>query len=736
MRARRLVALALCAAIAFAAPPPGHAQAPDAPARIRAPATFWGGPVIPGDYPSVPWASPNDFGQTGLLQMPDARFLPDGTAAMGVSHVHPYNRLFLTAQVLPVLEATFRYTDITNRLYGAAAFSGDQSFKDRSIDLKFRLLAEGPYWPQIAVGLRDLGGTALFGSEYVVASRRFWDFDLTLGIGWGNMATRGAMPNPLGLGWRRLRERPRAATPGSLRFSFFRGREVGLFGGVSWATPIPGLALKLEYDSNDYQSEALDNRLRVAAPVNAGLVWRPVAPVELGLGIERGNAVMARASLILGLHERPGITRNDPPPPAIAAPPAAPAQAQGQAQGQESAPLAAALAPALAEHGILLRGLAVGSTRAEARIANTRFAEMPQAIGRAARILAARLPPGVGEIVIAIVEQGVVVNRIALLRGDMLRAATGRGSAEEVLARARFGTDVPLLDAPIQDLAALPRLRWGVSPAWRQSVGGPEGFYLWQLSLRGEVEVELAPGLFVAGVASQNLANNFDRLRIPSDSVLPRVRSDVKEYLRQGTTAIANLQLDWFGRLGEGLYARATLGWLEPMFAGLGGELLWKPEGASWALGASLHYVRQRAFDGGLGLRGYGVATGHLTWYQSLPFWNLELAVSAGRYLAGDWGGTVEISRRFDSGIRIGAWATKTNVSARDFGEGAFDKGFFIAVPLDLFFTRSTREVAEFSFRPLSRDGGQRLAERRTLYGIVAAGDRMALGRGWSRLME
>ena len=28
----------------------------------------------------------------------------------------------------------------------------------------------------------------------------------------------------------------------------------------------------------------------------------------------------------------------------------------------------------------------------------------------------------------------------------------------------------------------------------------------------------------------------------------------------------------------------------------------------------------------------------------------------AGRYLAGDWGGTVEIGRRFDSGIEVGGF--------------------------------------------------------------------------------
>ena len=41
------------------------------------------------------------------------------------------------------------------------------------------------YFPQIAVGIRDVAGTGVFGSEYIVGSKKFGPFDITLGIGWG-----------------------------------------------------------------------------------------------------------------------------------------------------------------------------------------------------------------------------------------------------------------------------------------------------------------------------------------------------------------------------------------------------------------------------------------------------------------------------------------------------------------------------------------------------------------------
>ena len=66
--------------------------------------------------------SVGDFGGIGLLQMRTARFGPDGLFNIGYSRVDPYKRYALNIQILPGLEATFRYTEIRNRLYSPFAF--------------------------------------------------------------------------------------------------------------------------------------------------------------------------------------------------------------------------------------------------------------------------------------------------------------------------------------------------------------------------------------------------------------------------------------------------------------------------------------------------------------------------------------------------------------------------------------------------------------------------------------
>ena len=59
-----------------------------------------------------------------------------------------------------------------------------------------------------------------------------------------------------------------------------------------------------------------------------------------------------------------------------------------------------------------------------------------------------------------------------------------------------------------------------------------------------------------------------------------------------------------------------------------------------------------------------------------------------GKYLAGDKGLTLDLSRRFqESGFTLGVFATKTNLSAEEFGEGSFDKGFYFLFLQILFYT-------------------------------------------------
>ena len=95
-----------------------------------------------------------------------------------------------------------------------------------------------------------------------------------------------------------------------------------------------------------------------------------------------------------------------------------------------------------------------------------------------------------------------------------------------------------------------------------------------------------------------------------------------------------------------------------------------------------------------------------------------------------------EISRRFDSGAEVGAWATFTNVPFDKFGEGSFDKGIRITIPMDFFSLFSSRSAATIEFSPITRDGGARLYDGPDLYPEVRRGSYGEALRTWDDLLD
>ena len=85
-----------------------------------------------------------------------------------------------------------------------------------------------------------------------------------------------------------------------------------------------------------------------------------------------------------------------------------------------------------------------------------------------------------------------------------------------------------------------------------------------------------------------------------------------------------------------------------------------------------------------------------------------------------------QVIRRFDNGFVLGAYATKTNVSSKQFGEGDFDKGIYLSIPLDALLPRSSKFALGFAWSPLTRDGGARLGRSNTLYELTSVRDQGA----------
>lgn len=687
----------------------------------------------------APPPTASEWGGVGLLQTPTARMAEGGDVAFTASHNSPYSRYNLTMQPFSWLEGSFRYINVSNRRYGPHWFSGDQNYKDKSIDLKLRLLQESNLIPEVAFGIRDVGGTGLFSSEYLVANKRFGPIDASIGLATGYIGNRGDFSNPLGALDDRFKTRPiptnDIANAGKFGAnSMFRG-QVGVFGGVSYQTPLDSLIVKLEYDGNDYRREPRDNNLKQNTPFNVGLVYRPNPNVELTAAWERGDAAM----FSITLRGNPGIAKPSPKPfdrPAedisMSAPSLAPAQGGLPAQTDWKA-----IKDKLrSDAGFQMDD--VRSIDGELIVSGyqMRFFHSSKGLGRVSRILANGTGHEYDWYTVRSMRLGLPIVDMSVRRQALESYIDGTTDLDTMRLNTELGAPDSRDSNLIYDAGRSP-FGGGFNVGYRQNLGGPDGFVLYQIAANYSASYFFTPSLWITGTASQNLVNNYDKFRYDAPSRLQRVRTDLRRYMTTSDTTIPNLQITASAKLGRDTYGVVYGGYLEWMYAGVGGELLYRPIGQAWAVGANLNWVKQRDFNQHFGLRDYSVATGHATLYYSLDRDERVIAsLSAGRYLAGDYGATVNIARSFPNGMTMGAYVTKTNVSSRDFGEGSFDKGIYLSIPFDNVLPRSTTARATINWNPLIRDGGAMLARKYSLYAVTSERDERAFYENLSEISE
>jgi len=663
----------------------------------------------------------NDWGGVGLLQTPTARMDKAGHFAVNFSRTYPYTHGNIFVQPLDWLEAGFRYTAISNRFYDNTAHGtfNDQNYKDKSIDVKFRLWPESAYVPQIAAGMRDVAGTGLFSGEYLVASKRTGDFDWSLGMGFGYLGARGNLRNPFGFD---TRKGSSTAQGGQFGFgSYFRG-SAALFGGVQYQTPWERLIVKLERDGNDYQSEPISNNQKQNSPWNLGLVYRAGRAADVTLGFERGNTVTLGLTLHTQLDGLVTPKLSDPPRVAVAA--TRPQQAPDWSSTANEIKRQTDWQVGRIEQ----RGSELRVTIDDAEAIYWR-----EKVDRVAAVLHRDAPASVDRFALAYRVPGVEVAEHVIERDAWVAPRTQSlppgEKQESVIARA------PEQTAPGNVLYTntRPKFESGLGLGIAETLGGPDAFVLYQIYAEERAKLWLRDDTWLQGALRLRLSDNYDKYKATGLSDLPRVHTFLREYLITSTVTMPNLQLTHVGKLSDNQYYSAYGGYLEPYFAGVGGEWLYRPFASRLAFGVDVNRVQQRSFEQDFSFdnagtqTGYRVTTGHATMYWDTGWQGVQVNVNVGRYLAGDVGATLQLSRTFKNGMSVGAFATKTDVSAARFGEGSFDKGLYIKIPFDVMLTRSNNSIGTLVWKPLTRDGGAMLAREVSLYDFTRSRDDRSL---------
>ncbi|WP_372612871.1 YjbH domain-containing protein [Aquicoccus sp.] len=682
--------------------------------------------------------SKNMYGTPGgLIDMPTAEMAEDGELSATVSHFGDTTKTTLSFQVAPRLTGSFRYSSLRDYRPGRGGANPypNSSYYDRSFDLRYQVLTEGDYWPAVAVGLRDFMGTGLYGGEYVVATKEIGSrLRLTGGVGWGRL---GSFDSFGSTGTRPTGVIGSGGIPNTDRW--FRGPMSG-FGGLSYQAS-ERLSFKAEYSTDAYLEErgaGQDpgaNLFRRESPWNFGLDYQVSDSINLGAYYMYGSEVGVRMSIALNPKASPVPGGSDTAPVPVSVRPEFSARDLGWADTPGARDtLSDEVAQSLAREGLILEGMEVDSRHARVLLRNHRWDVESQAAGRAARVLSRVMPDSVEHFTIGQSYRGMPAGAVTMRRSDI--EALENAPAAEMFDRVTFSGDGAAWAG--MDVAPdnYPRLEWSLAPFLKLGVFDPDSPVKADAGVRLSGDYHVAPGWVLSGAVSVKAAGNLDDP--PSGrsgagpGTLPKVRSNARFYSEGNDPRLDHLTIAKYGRLGDDWYGRLTFGYLEQMYAGASGEVLWKPVDSPLALGAELNYVAQRDFDQGFGLRDYDIATGHLSAYYD--FGNgFHGQLDMGRYLAGDWGATVALDREFDNGWRVGAYVTKTDVSAAAFGEGSFDKGIRITIPMSWAIGSATRKKNDLMIRSLTRDGGARVNVDGRLYEAVRDTHRPQMAKTWGK---
>ena len=700
-------------------------------------------------YPKSAYPSYSNYGTIGLIQMPNARLMPAGSLAVSWSRSDPYYRGSFVAYPFSWFEASYQYTDVNNALYSdIQAFSGKQTYKDKSFDAKFLIFKEKELLPAIAVGARDMAGTGMFSSEYIVGSKRLGNIDFTMGLGWGAISRNG-YNSPFRIFGDQFKFRKKNADSlgGEFNLGYFFSGNAALFGGIEWYLPnLRGLRLKLEYDTTDYDIEgfpdgrqsfkfAFEPVKRESSHINIGIVYPLTEFLHLKLAYIKGNTLNLGISMQMDLSSRePFIKKFDGPKRDLRY-----SETIKKVSAKSDLNLYKASLRYLADEGFYLQHANLENKELEIVYTQSKYASYMRGAGRAFRILDNVTPENVEKFKLSNINGGMGMYSIEIDResfrkfdSDNLYPLLERNTSIKSYSYNKKKTEYAF-----NPKTSYPMTFWKLAPSVRSQIGGPDGFYFGDLRLAFHSETLFNRNISFITSMSSGIYNNFDELKLASDSILPHVRSDQVKYLKQSESfGLQRAQLNYFLEPYKSIYAKFSAGIFEEMFGGIGAEILWKPFNKNFGIGAEIFRVKQRDYDMRLDFNDYMTTTGFINFHYIEPRSQVIFALKAGRFLAKDSGFNFDFSRRFNSGARIGAFFSLTDISEVEFGEGSFDKGFYFHIPIEIFFSNYQKGTSNFGLRPITRDGAAILNYSHHLRGVTDQAGYNSIARDWPDIYD
>ena len=636
-------------------------------------------------FAAAAWAEPTRTrnGITGIVDTPSAFQQDDAETSAILSFDDDVRTLTLAFQALPRLETSLSFSDF-------ASGEGPALDDNTALNFKILLLREGTYRPAVSLGVDDLFGNSRESAEYIVASKRFGDaFRVSAGLGWGRLGGYDTAAEIFA-------DRPQPSTPGLATFSHLFQGDAALFGGVEWDTPLDGLTLAAEYSSAaGYGGEAPESRFNFAAK------YRVADALDL-IAYNRGGTT---TGITLSFHANAKAPPAPPDlgdlPPLAQPRPAAGRDVVGWADvDAANTALRQAAAEALAASAIRLERFASGGRIVRVGVSARDNSPAPKIVGRTVRVLSALAPPSVETFEITTFHGGLPGATFEVPRDDVVALAEVPGRGRQAFELVTIEGAAPAEGAWAWSAPPPRGLSWNIAPSVSLPLDA-SGEIDPEISLFANARYDLSRSFYLGGTMSYLLAGDRE---IAPPPATPTPRSDGSSYERTAPR-LDRLYGAYSTKLTRTLYGGLTFGLLEREYAGVSAEAVFVPDNRRWALGAELTHAIKRDYEDTFGLLDFEATTGFLSLYWDTGFEGLEARVDAGRYLAGDWGATLILTRFFPNGWEVSGYTTLTEDNR---GE-PLKLGASVTIPLATFGQLETRRQSTLRVGGNYGDAGARV---------------------------
>tara|TARA_B110000879_G_C11154826_1_gene506375 strand:+ start:129 stop:2249 length:2121 start_codon:yes stop_codon:yes gene_type:complete len=681
----------------------------------------------------------NSLGQTGLINTPSAELHEEQSAYLTFNRSTYIKLGTITVTPFDWMEASYFYYRPDDLRWGGVK----GLYLDKGFNVKFSYKPRNTLFPRIAVGLDDFAGTGQFTREYFVATYNFDSFKISSGIGWGKFVGSSSVKNPLSVLSDRFTKRPglEISQGGTPSYNlWFKGPAAPLLGIEYQLNGIKNLSIKVEHDPFSYYKFGCcggglpsDSFLLRSKDdnTNFGLSYKFKDIGNIDISYVKGN--MWNLSFSFGFTASKNYRKKNVFNPKL--------ENLDYGEGSIKNEFYLDLLHNLNKNRLYLQtanldknNLSISVESADhfnPIIYSSRAAYISNEVAKLNNIELKKIDTGH-------LNRGIKINSIEYRTKDLNLKTRKPDVLVKKDSIIKNSQNKDHNNHEFRPSVNFPVILNQFYPDIKSHIGSPERFAYLGLGIKASTEIQFNRHFVFYSGFGKTFHDNFDEKASAPTSSLENVRTRVVDYLQNGSKGIYvnNMEFEHISSPYNNFYTKISFGYLESMYGGIASEIMYKPFNGNFAMSLEHNRVIQRSYNSRFSFLNYKVSTQHLNVAYYHPKTNILAKWSYGKYLAADKGYTLDLSRRMPNGWQAGIWFSNTNVSAEQFGEGSFDKGFYIHAPLNIFSKRYRKDTQGIRLRSMTRDGAQKLELRNRLIDSFYGSSLNEINENWPNYLD